>query len=92
MTVSQEKKFDEMHKIVMEMHGDMKAYKVTQDNHREGIQKISKGLADTDEVVSDIVADRNKALGAMWVGGFLGIGGFLTGLGSLVLSFFTKHS
>jgi hypothetical protein len=52
----------------------------------------SQGVAieDITKVTDGFVADRNKLMGAAWLGGALGGFGFLGGIGALVINFF-KH-
>jgi|GEM_PF-6328143 hypothetical protein len=86
--MTQDQKTDAIYKMVTELSGDMKAYKVTQDTHREGILSIASQLEKTKEVTDGLVANQNKVIGATWVVGGTGI---LAGLGSMILHLYDKY-
>jgi hypothetical protein len=88
MSPQQEERQNKIYDLVMEMHGDMKAYKVHQDNDRVAILEIAKDREKDKAVLDSLIADKNKATGAVWL---ISISGFLTGLGALITALF-KHS
>lgn len=85
--MSDERKLDEIYKMVMEMHGDLKVYKVVLDDHREHIIKNALKIDELEKVQHVIIADKNKILGAAWLGAILGT----TGIGAFLLQLF-KHN
>ena len=79
-----EEKIDKIYDFVMAHETEIaliKAHQASQSTVLEDVTRVTDGF----------VADRNKLMGAAWLGGALGGFGFLGGIGAFIINLF-KHS
>ncbi len=77
-------KIDKIYDFVMEHNTDIALLKATQQSQSTHLKEIT-------ETTESFTADRNKIVGAAWVGGTIGGIGGLAGIGSLIINFFKHH-
>lgn len=90
MTPAQEQKMEAIFTKLIELDKKVEISLVHQDHHKTITTENYAEFIELKKVTEGIVTDRNKAIGAMWLGGILGGSGFLAGLGALVMGWF-KH-
>ncbi len=57
----------------------------------ERINHVEKQTNENAEQIESYKADRNKAIGVMWLGGLFAAGGFFAGIGSMIMSIFSHN-
>jgi len=90
MSPAQEEKLDKLYDIVMDVHGDLKVHKEKNENFQLSIKNLYRVSRDQSTIIKELVDDKNKVKGAMWLAGIFGGTGFLAGIGAFMSSLF-KH-
>lgn len=79
--MSQEEKIDKIYDFIMKHDTEIALIKAHQASQGIAIEDVTK-------VTDGFVADRNKLMGAAWLGGALGGFGFLGGIGAFIINYF----
>ena len=86
MTPSQENKLNDVHDIALRMEGKFDLIDERMKTHRELLIEHEKNILDHAKQISTLNADKNKVVGAIWLGG--------TGFFAMIITFiynFFKH-
>ena len=89
MTQAQESRQDKIYDLVMAIHSDVQVLKNSHATLSQDNIDNAKGLVDTNAIVTSILADRNRAVGAMWLGGSVGL---LSGIGTIIMALINKYT
>ena len=79
--MSQEEKIDKIYDFIMKHDTEIALIKAHQASQATAIEDVTK-------VTDGFVADRNKLMGAAWLGGAMGGVGFIGGIGALIVNYF----
>lgn len=86
--MGQEDKIAAIYDMCIKMNGDIQAFKAQQEFHRQQIVENELSICENKKIIDTIVADRNKVIGVLWIGGSLG---FFSGIGALIMSLITHN-
>ncbi len=81
--MGQEDKITAIYDMCIKMNGDIQAFKMQQEYHKQQIVENEVNIAKNKETIDTIIADRNKVIGVLWIGGSLG---FFSGIGAFIMA------
>lgn len=86
MTESEQKIYDKL----LVIHGEMRVYSTIQTQHKDDIMELAVLQGKTTKALQNILDDKNKFKGAMWLFAFIGGFGGVMGIITFFWSIFTK--